>query len=214
MPTLEQIRNRVYSVIRDSDKAFVIPESVDDWVNEACLDVAIRLQLTKQQTTGTTSATGTIALPADFVKSLTLTALLSSSDAEQTRIEFVDDDIYDSWRLAEATPPAGAFGRIFGSNIETYPNVVSMAYTLRYLYAPATLDSNADVPDLPVEQHIRLVNYARAHAKYQEGELDEGDRYMGLYQAGLPAPPSSYSRQHPGPFSLTPAPSYWDGDPP
>lgn len=209
MPTLSQLKKRVYSVVRDSEKVFIEDSDVEDWINDAQLDLTARLQLNQQEVTGTTSAGGLVTLPTGYLTTIWFSVLEDSTAARQTIVEFVNDVVYDSWRLSPSTP-ANTLGRIFDGSIETYPVVVSQAYTLRYILAPTELNSSADIPDIPVELHLRLVNYARGQAKYAEGELSEGDRYMGMYEAGLPAPPTSVSRNIPGPLNLVPAPSIFD----
>ena len=209
MSTLADLKRRVYSVLRDSEKSFVADQDVEDLLNEASLDLSARLRLLRKQVASTTSATGTVALPTDFIEPVWFSVLPDSTADAQEVVEFVDDAVFDSWRLGEGIPPR-QLARVFGGVIETYPVVVSLAYTLRYVYTPAILDSAADLAAVPAELQVRLVNYARAHCKYKEGELEEGDRYLALYEAGLPGSPTSGRRERPGPFNLFPATGYWD----
>lgn len=205
---LQQMKKKVYDALRDSEKAFIEDSSVEDWLNEAYQDVASRLRLTRIETTGTTTASGTITLPTDYVEAVWL-SIVPEGSTDQVVVEFVDDAVFDSWRLAGSTPH-NQLARIFDGTIETYPVAASESYTLRYVYRPTVMDSAADTPDLPEELHMRLVHYARAHAKFIEGELEEGDRYMSMYESGLPMPNMAGYRERPGPFSLRPAPGWWD----
>jgi hypothetical protein len=201
------MKARVYYVLRDSEKSFVSDTSVGDWLNEAYLDLVARLRLLEKEATGTTGAGGTLALPADFLE---LTSFdVADVNGNYYRARFSDNDVFDSWRLDEDEPEA-QLARIFNGTIETYPVAASVGYVLRYVYKPTALSAGGDIPAIPEELHVRLVNYARAHAKYQEGELDEGDRYMAMYTEGLPGAPLTSHRLRPGPFDLVPQPGYFD----
>jgi len=204
---LASMKRRVYAVLRDSEKAFVLDENVEDWLNESYLDVAARTRCLRKEVTGSTTAAGSVTLPADYLQTEWLS--VDDSNGNETKVEFVDNQVFDSWRLGGGTP-TNQLARIYNGAIETYPVAVSVSYTLRYVYEPTPMSAGSDEPDLPSELHIRLVNYARAHAKYQEGELEEGDRYMALYEAGMPGPPLAGLREKPGPFDLRPPSGFWE----
>jgi hypothetical protein len=206
---LQDLRRRVFSVLRDSEKSFTEDQDVEDLLNEAYLDLTARLRLLRKEATGTTSSTGTVALPTDFIEPVWFSVLPSSSSDNHVVVEFTDDAVFDSWRLSESEP-SNVLGRIYNGTIETYPVVVSLAYTLRYVYTPTTLDSVGDSPLIPAELQVRMVNYARAHCKYKEGEMAEGDRYLSMYEDGLPTAPLGARRERPGPFNLTLVPGVFD----
>jgi hypothetical protein len=210
MGVLTDLTRKVYAVLRDSEKAFVIQEEVEDWINEAIVDLNSRLRILRKETTGTTSSTGTITLPTDYVETVWLSVLPSSLSDAQTVVEFTNDEVFDSYRLP-AKLPANQLARVYGGTLETYPVVESQAYTWRYVYKPPVLDSAADSTTLPAELDVRIVNYARAHGKYKEGEIDEGDRYLALYESYLPSPSIAGLRERPGKLGLVPVPGVFDG---
>lgn len=203
------MQTRVRYVLRDSEAAFVSDAAITTWLNEAYLDLVARLRLNKAEVTGTTAAGGTVSVPTGYIETISFSVLVSG-DSTQTMVRFVDDDVFDSWRLVGDTPDA-IFARIFNGTLETYPTQASVSYTWRYVKKPTALTSASDEPTLPEELHIRLINYARAHAKFQEGELDEGDRYMAMYETGLPGPPLAGHREMPGPINLVPELNWYDG---
>jgi hypothetical protein len=175
----EQMQNRVYAVVRDEPKVFVLQSEVQDWLNEANVELARRLRVLRATAAGATAGS-TIALPADFLEALTL-------DLAGKKVEFVQDPTMDA-RQGIGGTPGYTSARVFGNALEMFPTPPNgTAYTLRYVKAPATMSIATDVSDLPVSLHVKVVNYARAHAMYKMGEIANADRYMGLYEQGLPA---------------------------
>ena len=209
MSTLTQLQDRTYVGLRDSIRGYIAVGSVTTWLNVAYYDINARLRLLVKQTTSTTSSTSTIPLPSDWVELEWLSVLPSSTDTVQEVVEFTDDEVYDYWRLNTLTPTR-VLGRIQAENIELYPAVNSLAYTLRYVYRPTALSAGSDTPSIPEELQTKMVRYAQAQAYYAEGEIELGDRMNAMYEQGLPGPNVMGSRQRPGPFSMTPSGDYWD----
>lgn len=204
---LAQIRSRVRSVVRDTAGAFITDAEITEWTNEAQLDLVARMELLQKQAAGVTAG-NTIALPADLLDVISLR--LGTADGN---VAFVDTDTWFDFSDAGATPPK-TLGRPFGNNLELYPTpTTGTAYSLRYVVKPAPLVNDSDTPEIPEELHVRLVNYDRAHAKIKAAELQEGNTYMALYEAGLPSSPRGKRRQFPGPLSLAPVPGVIDEDP-
>ncbi len=204
MATFKQMQDRVYSVLRDTTQSFVLLADVKAWLNEGYLDLVARLGLNTKQATDTFDSAGKDTLPADFIELLTLWI---TSTGEQ--VEFTSHDIFLSWQLGDETP-AHTLARILAGKIETYPAAASLGYTLEYVAAPAELSADGDIPVIPAELHVRIINYARAHAKYMEGEIVDGNLYLALYAEGLPRPPLGVKRERPGHFGLVPAAGPFD----
>lgn len=206
---LTEMQDRVYQVTRDSDREFIPVAAVTDWLNEAQSDIANRLGiLTKQTTALTTSATGTITLPSDLIEIVSLRVGTDEAD-----VRWEDDTSWLQWQQSQSTP-ADRLGKVFNSIVELYPVPGTGTSTiLRYVYEPTDLSAGADVSALPTENHILMVRYAQAHAKYLEGDENMGDRYLQMYELGLPAHPRGVNRQHPGPIDLVyvPSPAEVDG---
>jgi hypothetical protein len=201
----------VFAVLRDTSKTFVLSTEVKEWLNEAYLDMVARTGLLRKQATGSTSATGTVTLPSDFIN-MTSFWVASDDPSINDEPEFVRDDIFLSHRNNNTTLDTTIF-RIFNGVIQTYPALVSSSYVLEYVYKPPALSAGGDVPLIPEELHVKLIHYARAHAKWKEGEETEGDRYYSLYNQGLqPVPADAARRENPGPFDLVPIPDYWDSE--
>jgi hypothetical protein len=203
LPKLVQLRNLVYAPLRDTERSFVEPWFVDYSLNEAYFDLNARLRLNKKVAAGTTSSTGTIPLPTDLVEhqNLYFGSVLA---------QFVDTDTFLSFSkagvLAYNESDVGAtLARVGDAVIETYPAVVSLDYTWEYVARPTEMLNENDTPDkLTMELIPRIINFARAHAKWQEGEEAEGSKYMALYEQGLPGAPREAFRRNPGPMALIP----------
>lgn len=205
---LTELRSRVRTVVEDSSGAYVTEGEIDDWLNEAQLDLAARLKLLQAELSstmgaaGTSVANGTIDLPSGFVSAISLR--FSTSD-----VEFVDDDYF--WGASdESGSLSNPIARVFNDKIEIYPAAESgTAFKLRYTKKPTDLSAGADIPALPEELHKKMVRYAQAHARLKEGYEGQHDRYMAMYEQGLP-PLNPRSRTIPGPMVMTMAPGPWD----
>lgn len=209
MATFTALEASVYAVLRDTSKTFVLSTEVKEWINESYLDIVARTGLLRKEATGTTSSVGEITLPSDFVQ---VTSFWVATDDTNVNVspEATRDEIFLSHRN-NTTDISTTLYRIFNDTIETYPEAQSVSYVLEYVYKPTALSSGSDVPLIPEELHVKLVNYARANAKWKEGEDTEGDRYYALYRDGLPlAAPDAGRRNNPGPIDLVPVPDYWD----
>jgi hypothetical protein len=205
LPALAGLRALVYAPLRDTERSFVEPWFVDAMLNEAYLDLNARLRLNKKEASGTTSATGTIALPTDLVEIENLSVGLIP-------VSWADDDTFLSFESAAVVPygqsnEVAILARInvFASVIETFPPVQVSAYAMEYIARPATMVADTDTPaKLPQELCPRIVSYARAHAKWQEGQEQEGGKYMALYEQGLPGAPRDAFRRKPFSMALIP----------
>lgn len=203
--TLTNLQDDVYAALRDSERVFIAAASVTSWLNEAYFDLCARLRLPEVTGTGTTSATGTIALPADFVEPKRLYV-------NDVMLTWVDRDVFLSYKLNGETPKVTIF-TIWADTIETYPAAESQSYSLEYTGQPTQLSAGGDTPDsLPPETHMRLVQYARSLAKMAEGELEEAAMFMQQYERGLPDLPRAGYRSIGGPVSLIPIPNIIDGE--
>lgn len=209
LKTRAQLRDLVYAPLRDSERTFVEPWFVDEMLNEAYLDLNARLRLTRATATGTTSSTGEITLPVneDFIEVLQLWV-------GTTPVTMHDDYTFNSYEAAGVTPymstnSIAILGRMSMDRlkIETYPQAVTTDYTLEYVKRPESMALDTDKPtSLAPEMQPRLVAYARAHAKWQEGEIVEGNQYMAQYEQGLPGSPRMTNNLRPASMTLIPEP--------
>jgi hypothetical protein len=203
---LTDIRQRVRDVVRDTPATAITDAMIDRWANEANLDIAART-LGLQDAVAATTSDNTVPLPADFLEPITLR--LGTDDD----VEFVDDEVWFT-HSDGGTTLNHTIARVWKADIEVYPTpAANTAYSLRYYKAPASLSAGGDVPAVAVEQHIRIVNYARAHAKLVLGEIREHDTYLGLYERGLPEPRGSRAKLNPGPLTVSLEPGPFDLDP-
>jgi len=223
--TLDSLLTQVYAVLRDERREFVTEEMVALWLNEAQRDLASRIrELVTEEKTGTVGESTGTYFASDGTTDLAANKVLVPADLTMVRslivggisVVFTDTDVFDPYELAAATPPT-TLGRIFG--VQTYDNTPTLTgyerfievlgnesgdvYTLRYTRAPVQLVDPNDVVEVPVYLETKIVNYARAHAKWQEGEQAQGDSYYALYTENLPAPPRGHILTRPGPFTMT-----------
>lgn len=207
-----EMQDRVRSVVRDTQGAFITDDDIEDWLNEAQSELAQRLGIVQRQitnlTTGAAQITnGSLALPSDLIDVISLS--LSSADGGE--IAIVDEGTFSSYVNAGATAPA-TLGRIFEGAIQIYPAPADNAtYTLRYVRDLPNLTTSTEEAEgaLPAELHGRMVHYARAQAMLKVKEMDRFRVYYELFAEGLPPHPLGRSRNTPT-LDVSPEPNYFE----
>lgn len=211
MTTLGELKRQVFSVLRDPQGQFILDENVQDWLNEAQVDLNARLRLIQDGfdsvwVEGNTSVT----VPTDYVE---LIQLRIGDDA----VAMVDKQNFDSWVEAgiEAQQPLGWYHAIEGVEyIRIWPTpATDTTFSMNYVRQPAELDDPNDEPEIPRQLHTKMVQYGRAHGMWQMGEMEHGDRYMQLYESGLPAPDTARVRKFGGGLSVKRDFTNWDREP-
>lgn len=206
LPDLAALRVRVRNRLRDSEAAFVPDSSIDQWVNEAYLDLNARLRINKAEATGTASASGVVTLPGGPPSDVVEINSLWLTD-DDIKVEFVDDYTFLWYSNQEQSTGDKVLGRMGTTQdtVETYPIADSEPYTLEYIKRPALMTSGTSTPVILTEELVpRLVFYAVAEAKMQEGEAEEAGVYMGRYVEGLPGSPRTMYRKDPQTLTLIP----------
>ena len=200
------MQNRTYDGLRDYLREFILIEEVKAWLNEAQEDLANRLKITTKYVAGTVTAGGTVPLPADLIE---VRALRLGTD--NTALEFPDDDVFFNAVENAGAPQPNTLARITAGVIEILPVPAdTTTYRMRYVYRPVDMTADADISPLPIELHIRMVQYARSHGKLREGEQAQAESYMAMYERGLPPPPLGQFRVNPGPVSVGYQPGPFD----
>lgn len=202
--TFNAMRERVFTVVRDTARTFVTEQDVDQWMREAMRDLSARLHINHASASGTVTS-GNVDLPVDYVDLVSL-AVDGVTDGY---VDFdVDPETFNLY-VNQGSDPGVTIGRVFNRAIELYPEPANgTAYTLRYWNSVDDSLSNFN----PAIQ-TRIVNYARAHALYKEKDFGAGDRYLSMYEDGLPGPNDLGPNHDPGPWSIRPEPNYFESDP-
>lgn len=181
----------------DTARSFIEPAQVDNWLNEGQIDLAVRLKLLREEATGVTTDEF-LTLPTN------LSEIVSFRLGTEDDVEFVDSprflDYKDSAAYIEPT-----IARVFDDRLEMYPKPsAGTAYKLRYVRLPVAMTADAHLAEIPRELQQRLIYYAVAHAKMQENEMGQHDRFMQYYELGIPPHPLGMWKDKPGPMTLVP----------
>lgn len=205
MANFNELRDKVFTVVRDTGRTFITEQDVDQWLTEAMQDLSSRLRLSQGTQTSPAITSGAITLPTDYIDLISLAVTGVTDGYVDFDVDLTTYNLYQD----QGSDPGVTIGRVFNGSIEMYPAPAnSTAYALRY-WAFEKDSLTEFTPSL----HIRMVNYARAHALYKEKDFGAGDRYLTMYEDGLP-PPNDSSRNHdPGPWSIRPEPNYFESDP-
>lgn len=204
--TVAEMKARVNAHIRDADNVFVTATEILGWLNDGCHDLAARTRTIRREATGTQSD-NTLTLPTDFLEPITLRL------GDDDDVEFVDDDVWWTWSDAGADL-THTIARVFGANIDLYPTpAASTAYVLRYISLPAELTADGDISELPANLHPKATLYALWQAMMKLAEDGKADRFLGMYEEGLPPLPTGTARFNPGPITLWYQPGPFDEDP-
>lgn len=192
-------------MLRDESRSFVTNDDVLDWLNEAYFDLNARMRFLRSEALGT--ASGDITFPADPAVLEILSLRLGTDD-----VDFVDDDVFNSWSDDGATP-ANTLGRVFERVIQLYPSPTASDYTLRYVREPTQLVEDTDVPELPEHLQVKLIRYAQAQAFLKMDQSNEFTAFLGMYEQGLPPPPGVAKPINPGPLQVSYEKGPFDIDP-
>jgi hypothetical protein len=204
---LQTMESQVYNVLRDTARSYFDKEEVDQWLNDAQLDLATRLELLQYEWTGTTT-TYQVALP-------TSPALvhLSRLRVGGYAVTFVDDDVW--WEVSDAASgdATAPIARIFNGNFEIAPTPSSgTAYVVRGSREPTALSAPNDTSALPAQLHPKMVKCAQYQALLKDGS-PRWEEYMQEYERSLPSPPTGIVKLIPGPLVMRLAPGPFDLDP-
>lgn len=206
-----EMQERVRSVVRDTQGAFITDDDVEDWLNEGQQELAHRLGILQKEVTNLTAGAaqitgGSLALPSDLVDVISL-----ALDAATGEVAITDEGTFSSYVNAGATAPV-TLGRIFNRAIELYPAPSDGAtYTFRYVRDLPNVSTATEETEggLPSELHGRMVHYARAQAMWKLKEMSRGRVYWELYAEGLPPHPLGRSRNTPT-LDVSPDPNYFE----
>lgn len=179
MPSMTELREKVFSVVQDSARNYITEGDVDQWLLEGIEDLTSRLHIIQDSETGTTTD-NTLTIPANFSEPIWLKITNSGSDDDF--VQWVDEDQWNSYQEQGASP-FRRMARVFNGQIEIYPTPDSgTAYELRYWAI------GSDLTGLNVTHRQRIVYYASARARLKEHDSGDYQEYMSLYERGLPAP--------------------------
>lgn len=200
---LNELREKVFAVVRDTARTLVTEAEVDLWLIEGMEDLSSRLHLTQNSKTQADSAISSnrIAIPSDYADLVSLK--VDRSGADNDYVLFVDDDLWNYHNEA-GSDLSVTIGRTFNGNFELYPTPSGTTYTLRYW------SSSSDIAGFTGALRTRIANYARAYAKWKEGDMGQGDRYMELYERGLPDPLNTGKNRPILPATIRPAFGWFD----
>lgn len=205
--TLTELRTRARSFVPDRDGTFIDDTDLDNYINEAYLDLADKLDGIELEFTGSTSGS-TITLPPSGGTTIKRVSSLRIDDED---VSFVDDATFNAYS-AEQTDPDFTIGRSFAGTIELFPEPdTGLDYVLRCVVIPEALTAS-DAQQLPVWIERKLVDFAVYRACMKADELYRGREFLSMYLEGLPEPSYGKDRSIPGPLTLAPSVGPFDLD--
>lgn len=180
-------------------------------LNEALGRVGRRVDSLQRRTAATVAVVGgtdTYALPADFVR------LVSLRDASKRYVlEEVDATVIDTQPAATGSPTLYA---VDGSSLLIWPTPsAAVTLTLRYWATPAVMDDDADIPAIPSDYVDLLVTYARSKLFRWEDDkqmadqlLADFERDLGLARSDLQAPSRAIRKRTPSMYDTCGSPRF------
>ena len=192
---LQTMKDRVYAVLQDTNRLYITDDEVEAWLNDAQMELVARLgEINSVEASGTV-AVEDLPIPAGLIE-------IKQLELDGAPCQAVPSSEFEYWLDNAGSPPLTLF-RVFGANIELYPApTTSTAYRLRYTKEPTVLVNDGDTPEVPGHLHMKLVYWARAQARWKEGEAGLGDRDMAFFEDGLPSSAAGMARGRPGPISF------------
>lgn len=204
--TLAELTARVRSMLPDADGDFVTDSDIENFINEAYLDIADRIDGVEQEFTGTVSG-NTITLPPSGATSIKRVESLRIDDEE---VVFVDDATFNSYLDADVDPDF-TIARVFDQTVELLPDADG-DYVLRCVIIPAAMTAS-DTQELPVWCERKLVDFGCYRGLVKMDEMRRAESFIATYEQGLPAPTIGKDRGIPGPLTLAPMIGTFDIDP-
>lgn len=172
-----QIKSMVKRLFGDTTGTQITDSDIESWIALAELDIARRTKcLKKHAETDAVADDGAYALPPDclVVERVTLDGLKLA----KTQLEELDD-IHVSDTPGSGVP---SYYYIWGDTLHLYPWPASAGtgnLDIFYVYKPAEMAADVDVPTVPSQYHEDIVKYCLALAK----DLDEEDSQAGILRA-------------------------------
>jgi hypothetical protein len=204
--TLAQLRTRARSFVPDRDGTFITDTDLDNYINEAYLDLADKLDGIELEFDGTTSG-ATIALPPSGGTTI---KRVSSLLIDEEDVSFVDDATFNSYSAEDR--PRLHDRALFAGTIELFPEPDSgLAYVLRCVVIPAALTSS-DTQAAPGLDRAEARGLRRYRACLKGDEIYRAREFLSMYLEGLPEPSYGKDRGIPGPITLAPSVGPFDLD--
>jgi hypothetical protein len=183
---LGDIIKRVQRQFGDDVEAQITEEDIVRWINDACLDIASANSTNQGYFIGTTPVkTGVrdYELPDDMLKLRSIR--LDGGKLIGTSYEQVNE--VDDHMDAAVGKPTHYW--IFNKNVSLYPtpNQDYAALTIMYTKTPdiMTVAMKTIEPDIPVQYHLRLVEYCIAQAAELDDNIAHYQQKMAQFQGNI-----------------------------
>jgi hypothetical protein len=165
--------------------------TLTDWINDACLKIAVDNSLLEKQGTFTfVVGDSLVTLPTDIYKLHSV-----SINGEGLRLESYQDFLEKYDDLVSNATDRGKpnWGYIYAGKLQVFP-APDQAYTLKinYLYTPATIVYSTgpeawtpNVLPVPVSYHNRIVTYCLAQVALQDDDHNKYQLLMQEFESGV-----------------------------
>lgn len=184
--TLTQMQTFVRT-LTNLETNLVAQTQLTDLLNQGAEDFQADTEiLDTESTQDIDTGTSTYDFPNDYLRLLRV-EFDDTGDGDYQQLPEVtrtDLDIIDAtWRSTKGTPTQ-YYVDAGNSRVRIYPEP-DAAFTdgLRFVYIqqPNTLSGSSDVSTIPDAYHRAICFYAVAHSYYRDNEVEQGDRYMQMY---------------------------------
>lgn len=180
--TFEDQQNKLSVLLQDSNTG-----ADDAWplairkkeLNRGELQFSKDTRLLRNKATGTLDATNKLAIPSDWLETVTL--IVNNYNLDKDREISIQD--YDRWYNYSGSYPIYYMSEESGIRYYNFLGTVTgVSYILHYVRKPTTeLSSNSDTSLFPEELREASVFYAAAQLMQQLGKMEFSDRYLAVY---------------------------------
>lgn len=181
---LSDIIIRVQREFGDDAGVQITPEDIVRWVEDAQLELAIKLECIIKNAAPITSVNGQASypLPDDFFKFREV----MYDNAILTKTTLAELDNINSGRLLP--PVQNGVPYLYYNKGKTIflhyvPNTSGLVLNVEYVARPTAVvntDSDLEIPD---EYHIMIVSYCMARARTLDGDFKESQNQMSIFEA-------------------------------
>jgi hypothetical protein len=182
--TLGQIKTRVKRTFGDTGNVEIRDSDIVDWVNAATRDLVKYNNLNKIKATSLT-----VANQSDYDLPVGVSGL-SAVKYQGATLEYVSLDSANELFPERDNPdnfPTGTplYYWVYADKLTLYPAPNSVEdLTLYYTVLPQAVDTDDDVPGVPVEYHNRIIDYCLAQAYELNGDLNASQIKMNQFTEG------------------------------
>jgi len=205
------IIKRTQRIFGDTVESQIFVDDIFDWINEAMRQIARDTEVLEGETDlNTSSSTGEITLPIDFIRAKRVNYL--GQWIQQTTLADLDRVDFPNDALKVVNGQFANLWYVWGNKLHIYPDPglnQTGAIHLWYVRLPLEVNTQDDIPEIPDYMHEDLVRFCLMRARELNEEYDQSAKIEQEWKNRV----AQTKEQSQNPYANSyPAVRQWDGD--